>query len=594
MRCALLACLLGPALLAQPTIATIAGTGAAGFSGDGGPATAAQLNNSVYVHLDLLGNIYVADQNNQRIRKIDPSGTITTFAGNGAAGFSGDGGPATAAQLNGPNGVCSDAQGNIYIDDTLNQRIRKVDTNGVISTFAGNGSAGTSGDGGPATQAGIWLPIRCDFDLAGNMVIAEQGGHRIRQVTPGGAISTIAGTGVRGFSGDGGPATAAQLDNPTSIVVDYRGVIYFSDQGNQRIRRIDGTGTIVTVAGNGTAAYAGENVPAVNASLNFPGGLAVDQRGTLYEAESPSARIRRITPDGQISTIAGTGAPGFSGDGGPASQAQINAPFGIDIDQAGNILIADTLNNRIRKISPVPLPGAPAFTSDQVDNSASFSPGLTPGGLVTVFGSNLSSANGIVITPESPWPASLDGVSVTINGTPARMYSLVVLGGKEQISFQVPFEVQGSSSAEVVINNNGAVSAAVQVPVLAAQPGIFIIFDGFSGAFLDATGHVISAQNPAERGGVVVMFLTGLGQVNPPVATGDPAPAIPPLAKTVLEPTVDIGGQQAQIFYSGLAPTFIGLYQINVQIPTNASVGSIDVTVTANGVTSNTARMAIR
>lgn len=575
---------------AQSLITTFAGTGGTGFAGDNGPATAAVFNRPVYVHTDGRGNFYVADENNHRIRRIDASGVITTFAGNGAAGFSGDGGPAANASLNGPTGVCSDAAGNVFINDTLNHRIRRVDPNGVISTFAGNGNAASTADG-PAATVATWLPIRCAVDANAAVVFAEQGGHKVRRVS-GGVITTLAGTGARGFSGDSGPATAAQLDNPTAVAIDYQGNIFVSDQFNQRIRRIAPDGRIATVAGNGTAGFAGDGGPA-NASgvqLNFPGGLATDQAGNLYFADGPNHRVRRIDRQGNLRTVAGNGAGTFGGDGSQAQAASLNGAFGLALDATSNLYIADTLNQRIRRVTPS-APAAPNFSQTAVVNAASFAPGLTPGGLATVFGTDLSPANGIVVTNRAPWPDTLERVTVTIGGLRARLFSLATINGQEQISFQVPFEASGNN-AEVVVENGNQRSNGVLIPVRTAQPGIFLI-DGRNGAFLHADFRLVTAAAPAARGEVLQLYLTGLGAVNPSVATGEVAPSREPLARTIVTPTVTVGGTNAELFFSGLAPGLIGVYQINFRVPESASTGSVEVVVTS-GLASNPARLEIR
>jgi uncharacterized protein (TIGR03437 family) len=586
--------LLGIAANAQSAgiISTFAGSGIAGFSGDGGPATEADLDRPVFVHADIAGNIYIADENNQRIRRIT-GGTINTVAGNGTKGFSGDGGPATAAALNGPNGVCSDANGNFYVNDTLNQRIRRVTAAGVISTFAGNGSQTTSGDGGQAAAAGIFLPIRCAFDRTGNMFIAEQGGHRIRRVAPNGVITTYAGAGRQGFAGDGSPATAALLNNPTSVAVDDDGNVYFSDQFNHRIRRVSPAGVITTVAGIGTAGFSGDAGQATAARLNFPGAIALDSSGSLYFTDGPNQRTRRITPDGVIQTIAGTGTAGFSGDEGSSFDAETNFAFGIAIDSPGNIYLADTLNQRIRVITGLASRAPPSFRAGDVVNAASFVPGLSPGALATLFGLNLTTANGIIVTNQVPWPGALTGTSVFVNNRAAPIYALVNQFGRHQINFLVPFELEGATSVQIAVDNNGARSAPVTVPVQPRQPGIFII-DGSNGAFLHANFQVVTASNPAAKGEALLLFLTGLGAVNPAVQSGNVAPAAEPFARTAVTPTISVGGRDAQVLFSGLAPGFIALYQVNFVVPGDAPAGSVDVVVNAGGSVSNTAKLQIR
>ena len=294
-------------------ISTFAGTGSAGFSGDGAAAKSAALNTPVYVASDAAGNVYIADQNNNRIRKVNPQGVITTFAGNGAAGFSGDGGPATGASFRSPSGVFADGSGNVFIADVGNQRIRKVDTAGNIATVAGNGTSGFSGDGGPATAASFFNPVRVIVDASANLYIADQSNHRVRKVDSSGMVSTIAGSGSSGFSGDGSAATSAALNNPTALALDASGNLYISDQFNHRIRRVGTSGNITTVAGNGAAAFAGDGSAASTASLNFPGGLVVDTAGTIFFADDINFRVRQISPGSIISTVAGNGTQAFSG-----------------------------------------------------------------------------------------------------------------------------------------------------------------------------------------------------------------------------------------------------------------------------------------
>ena len=331
------------------TITTIAGTGESGFSGDGGPAIQAALDDPFGVAVDSAGNVYIADTDNVRIRKVDSTGTITTIAGTGESGFSGDGGPAVEAELRHPRGVAVDSAGNVYIADTDNVRIRKVDSTGTITTIAGTGESGFSGDGGPAIQAALNYPRGVAVDGAGNVYIADIGNHRIRKVDSAGVISTVAGSGS--FVGDGGPATAARLNRPSGVAVDSAGNVYIADSWNVRIRKVDSTGTITTIAGTGEWGFSGDGGPATAARLNRPYGVAVDSAGNLYIADTENVRIRKVDSAGVISTVAGTGEfGGFGGDGGPAIQADLDSPSGVAVDGAGNLFIADTYNNRIRKV----------------------------------------------------------------------------------------------------------------------------------------------------------------------------------------------------------------------------------------------------
>lgn len=350
----------------EGVITTVAGTGKAGFSGDGGPAINAELGLPSGITLDSVGNLFISDRLNNRVRRLSTSGIITTVAGNGkgayppVAGSSiGDGGPATSAALVGPAGLVVDGNGNLFIADLYNNRVRKVSPDGIITTVAGNGTAsGFSGDGGPAVNAQISGPIGVAVDGAGNLLVLQfYYGGRVLEVSADGTIRSVAGSGTFGFSGDGGPATSAGLANPFAIALDAAGNLYIADTANYRIRKISQNGVITTVAGNGGGVYSGhqgpvgDGGPAKDARLSFPFSVAADSNGNLFIADTFDNRIRKISPDGIISTIAGTGTAGFSGDGGPAINAQLDAPFGLAVDGAGNLYFIDANNYRIRKIS---------------------------------------------------------------------------------------------------------------------------------------------------------------------------------------------------------------------------------------------------
>ena len=389
-----------------------AGNSRPGYSGDGGPAASAQLNSPLSMAVDRAGNLFIADAGNHRVRKVSPRGIITTVAGNGTQGFSGDGGPSTSAQLNSPRGLAVDSGGNLFIADVDNHRVRRVSPDGIIATVAGNGSVGFSGDGGPATSSTLF-PRGVAVDGVGNLFIVDSP-SRVRKVSPDGIITTVAGNGTNGFSGDGGPAAGALLLNPVGVAVDAAGNLFIADSGRvrkvssngiitsvstgdvnysfypsgvavdgagnlfvadnwNRIFKVSPDGSIATVAGSektwaftnipyALSGGAGNGGPATGAQLVWPTGVAVDRAGNLFIADP--GRVRKVfSPDGIITTVAGDGAPGFSGDGGPAPSAHIGGqlgPFSVAADDTGNLFLAETVMEfggfqsgyRVRKVSP--------------------------------------------------------------------------------------------------------------------------------------------------------------------------------------------------------------------------------------------------
>jgi sugar lactone lactonase YvrE len=336
--------------LLSGVITTVAGNGILGSAGDGGAATNAELGQPFGVVADAGGNLFIADQGNQRIRKVATNGIITTVAGNGAFGFSGDGGAATNAELNGPWGMQVDTSGNLFIADSDNNRIRKVGTNGIITTVAGSHFIGFSGDGGAATNAALHIPAGLAFDATGNLFIADEGNQRIREVATNGIITTVAGNGINGYSGDGGMATNAELNGPTGIAVDATGDLFIADVGNERIRMVETNGIITTVAGNGGFGYSGDGGAATNALLYFPQSVVVDATGNLFLADRQNGRIREVGTNGIISTAAGGGSNN-PGDGGVGTNAELGGPFGVAFDATGNLFIADYGGSRIRRVA---------------------------------------------------------------------------------------------------------------------------------------------------------------------------------------------------------------------------------------------------
>jgi sugar lactone lactonase YvrE len=356
-------------ILAAPagTITTIAGNGTAGPYGDGGAAVAAELSKPVGVAFDGGGNMFIPDSGNNAVRRVDAATQIiTTIAGTGQAGYSGDGGLGTNAEMNEPVHVVFDRIVNLYVTDARNERVREINSKtDIITTIAGNGVAGYYGDQGPATSAELNFPDGIAIDGNGNIYVGDASNNRVREInTTSGDITTVAGVGVAGYSGDGGPATAAELNFPSRPFVDANGNIYTADYNNNRVRKIAaGTGIITTVAGTGVAGYSGDGGVATSAELNGPISIAVDSAGVLYIGDTGNNRIRAVNLTanavtvlgvtiraGQIQTVVGNGTQGYAGDNGPATSAEVNLPTGLTFDPQGNLVFADASNNRVRKV----------------------------------------------------------------------------------------------------------------------------------------------------------------------------------------------------------------------------------------------------
>ena len=349
-------------------VTTSAGTGGLGYTGDGGAAFSATLASPSAVAYDANGNLYLADAGNHVVREILKSGQISTIAGTGIEGYGGDGAAATSAYLDTPTGVAVDGSGNVYIADSHNHRIRKV-SGGTITTVAGTGLPGYSGDGGLATAAELWLPSAVALDGAGNVYIADTNNQRIRKITVAGGtgptIATLAGDGEELFAGDGAAATSAVLDSPTGVALDASGNVYIADRHNQRVRMVASGGTISTLAGSGTASFAGgfagDGASATAATLAKPSGVSVDAAGNVYIADTGNQRIRELG-GGVIATVVGSAAQGYGGDGGAATGAILNSPKAVALDASGNLTVPDKLNQRLRA---APLP-ALTFANDGV------------------------------------------------------------------------------------------------------------------------------------------------------------------------------------------------------------------------------------
>lgn len=332
-------------------IATVAGNGTAGYSGDNGPAWKASFNFPAGLCLNPEGHLFVADRNNHRVRRIDTSGIVTTVAGTGRADMGGDGGPATQANLNYPSDLVCDEKGNLYISDRSNNRIRKVDARGIITTVAGMGPPDFGGDFGLAVDALLKYPFGIDLDRKGNLYIADRGNNRIRKVDPQGIITTVAGEGTHFFSGDYGPATRASLAYPTDVAVDDKGNLYIADRNNNRIRRVDPLGIMTTLVGVGSYDYNGDNEIASETTLHLPFALALSRDNRLIIVDRNHFRVRSLDLKSfKVATVAGNGKSWFRGDGGLGTGATLEFPSGMGVDNKGNVIFSDKMNNRLRII----------------------------------------------------------------------------------------------------------------------------------------------------------------------------------------------------------------------------------------------------
>ena len=557
----------------QYIIKTYAGNRTAGYSGDSGAATSAELYLPLGLAFDSPGNMYIADSANQRVRKIS-GGTITTVAGNGTGGYAGDGAAATSAEMLGPSAVAVDSSGNLYIADTSNHVIREVTTNGNISTFAGTNTGGYAGDGGAATLAELDFPTGVAVDSSGNVYIADSANNVIREVS-GGNINTIV----------GGGATAENLNDPETVLVDSSGNLYISEQSGFKISKFNlSTHTFTVLVGNGEIGYSGDNGLAVNAELDEPTGIALDSNGYLYICDTTNSVIRKVSPDGIITTIAGTTiggevTPGYYGDGGPATSALLNFPHSIRVDASGNVYFSDTDNQIIRVLKPV----TPSVAGGGVVNAASFTPQVSPGALATIFGSDFTGTGLQASAASLPLSSSLGGVSVQVNGVSAP----VLYASTNQINFQIPWATK-AGTATLKVSTNGLVSNQVNITVQAAAPGLFV--SGSHAIVQNSDFSLNSSGNPAKVGSTILAYLTGAGAVSNQPADGAAAGSDSKVTSTV---SATIGGQAADISFAGLAPTFVGLWQFNIQVPSGLSAANVPLTVTVGGETSNTANVSV-
>jgi uncharacterized protein (TIGR03437 family) len=560
--------------LAGGTVTTFAGSGVFRYSGDGGAATSAQLNTPMGVAVSYggaFGNsgvLYIADTANNVVRSV-ANGAIANVAGTGAAGFAGDGNAATGAQLNGPQGLAVDAAGNLYIADTENHRVRKVAGNGTISTVAGTGTAGFGGDGGAAGSAQLNLPYAVATDAAGNLYIAEFGGNRVRKVAANGNISTLAGNGITGFAGDGGQATSARLNGPRGVAVDSAGNVYIADTANNRVRQVAPGGVITTVAGTGSSGVSGDGGLALNALVGNPVAVATDSVGNVYIADG-SARVRKLFLSGLITTIAGAGTLGYSGDGGSAPNALLHGPSALAVNAAGSVWVADSSNNAVRLLQ---FSGGGTAVSAVTSGASNLNGPVAPGEVIVIWGSLLGPATLVQYQADSNGlvPTSLGSTSVYVNGVLAP----VLYASANQVAAVVPFGVNGSLS-QLYVQFQGVTSAPFNLSVASQIPAIFTLNGSGTGqaaAINNKDGSINGAGHPAKVGDYVQLYITGAGQTSPTGTDGliNVGPGPVPIGAV----TVTIGGQNATTNFAGGAPGAVaGVFQVNAQIPSGVTAGS--------------------
>lgn len=520
-------------------VTTIAGrSGVSGYDGDGGPATSASLafghvinqppcdparfEQTSHMSLDTDGNLYIADTNNHRIRRVDPSGTITTVAGTGEA-VSGCQQLPESPRLFGPTAVLKDRDGSLIIADQRNNRIRRMSATGALTTLVGNNLHQFYIPGVPGTASPIDWPTALALDGNGNLYFTEIHSNRIGALNrETGRLSTVV-------------DLTAGLNKPAGIAFDRSGALLIADTGNHRVRRLTG-GVLTTIAGRGRAEFCGDNGPAADACLNAPMDVKADALGNIYIADTGNHRIRRIDPTGAITTVAGTGEPGA-----------LNFPSSLAIDARNDLFVVDWQNYLIRKIT---FGAAPAVADGGIVNAASFTAPVAPGSLISIFGGNLAG----------------EGASVEVNGVTAPL--IVVTPG--QINAQLPYET-----------TPGAATLHVVTPAGRSAPATLTVASTAAGVFTHP-GSDRAIADPVAPGGVLVLYCTGLGAVAPAVATGRAAP-LDALSFAAAPPSVTIGGIPAAVQFAGLAPGFIGLGQLNILVPAGVPPGDAVPVVVGGG-----------
>ena len=565
-----------------------------GFNGDNQPARNAQLWTPNGLALDAQGNLYVAEASNHRVRKIAPNGTITTVAGTGRSGLDGDGGPATQASLHSPTFVTFDAAGNLYIADSRNHKVRKVTPGGIISTVAGNGRASFSGDGGPATQATLQQPTGLAFDAAGNLYIADTNNNRIRKVEMSdGTISTFAGNGFPGFSGDGGAATNASFNFPVGLAFDRHGQLFVSDAANARIRRIATDGRISTIAGTGVFGFGGDGGLATAARLTDVYQLAFGPDGSLYFADGSNQRIRRITPDNRIATVMGDRF-GTSAEGVAPTAFAFAFPVGVAVDAAGNVFAADEGAQRI--VAAVNMSGVAT-----VDAAGFTGPTVARDAMMSAFGQRLATAEAFAPANPAQLPTTLAGTTVTVRDSKGvERLALLLYVGPTQVNYIMPIDAAEGFATVAVRNSLGEVATGF-VEIVGVMPGLFTANSDGTGAAAGwairvrngvqtrdpitmlnaATNRFVTRPidfDPANEQLFVELYGTGIRY-----------------RSSLANVKCEIGGVSVPVEYAFVAPGFFGLDQVNIRILASLdNRGEADLVLIVDGKRTRTLKINIR
>ena len=542
------------------TISTLAGDGYLHAVGDGGSALAALLSQPSAVALDFAGDLYIADPGTQRVRKVYPDNVIQTLAGTGVAGFGGELIAGSASALNSPMGVAMAPSGIVYIADTYNHRIRAVSADGTIATVAGTGVSGTGAENQPWTATALRGPRGVCVDHQGALYIVDTSNHRVLRASPGALMATAAGNGSPGDAGDGGSARLAQLNQPGACAVDTAGNLYIADTLNHSIRVVTSGGIISTLAGTGQPGASGDEGPATAACLNAPSGVTADDNGNVFIADTGNHVIRQVTADAVIHRIAGQYTAGFAGDGAAATSAQLDAPAGLVLDGAGDLYLADSGNNRVRRLVPgAPVPVAPVIQLQAVSvvSAASLLAGpLAPGAVVTILGSGLGPDSGVnsAFDASGRLPTSLAGVEVLFDGVAAPLF--YVQAG--QATAQAPYTLAGETTTNVQVSYQNVVVGSADVAVTAAAPAIFP-------AVVNQDGSLNLDTAPAQRGSIITFYATGDGLTFPASVEGIPASA--PYPYPLLPVSIAVAGSAAELLFAASAPGLVGILQVNARIP---------------------------